>query len=234
MEPRCVASMSGAVQFTAGRGARQAGHEGLEALQADRVQALQFGQRVDVVVDPQVELRRSPRRPGCAAPPTACRACRRRRLRRPASRRSAARPAAGRRWPKGLGGGLQHLRAGQHVAGHAEIVVHLVAAPVDAVRHRCGPRRPAVPSRCSWRWPGRRRRGQAPPPPRSAPQPVGQRSSPAGAVQRVHQRLRRQHAPAPRRAVQAEGTDGEEAAGDGDAEAAVGGRGQEETRSWAS
>ncbi len=44
--------------------AGKAGDEGLEALEADGVEAAQLGHRLGVVVDAQVEARAGPRRPG--------------------------------------------------------------------------------------------------------------------------------------------------------------------------
>ena len=136
------ASISRAVGH-AGRvvAARQAGDEGLEALEALRVQAAQLGDRLGVVVDAQVELGivlvavDAQRRGLLAALVAAGRFAGAHRA------RAGARRAAGRRWRDRPRRSPRDLRAGEHVAGDAEVVADAMAAPVDAVARRCAPRR---------------------------------------------------------------------------------------------
>ena len=192
---RCAPrSRARSVMPTGSCAAGQAGDEGLEALQALVVQAPQLARAARRGRRRGCRAAGSPRRRGCAAPPPACRACRRRRPRRPPARRAAARPGAGRRVAAiGIGGGVEHLRAGEHVAGDAEVVADTVAAPVDAGGAGLGGAvRRAAGSTCSWRW--SRPASAAVSAATTSLGRVRLRASsamPCRAVQRIHQRLRR-------------------------------------------
>ena len=201
--------------------AGQAGHEGLAALQADLVKPLQFSDGFGVVVDPQVELQMvlvglDAQRGGLLAALVAAGGFARGHRRQQALGQRQARGSK-----IGVGRGCQHLRAGQHVAGDAETVEQLVAAPVDAGCAGVGRTRadagqhmelPVLASGIARRQRGHdlgrrvtcRQQGQAGP-----------------TVQRVHQGLRGQRAHAAL-AVWAERADGEESAGDCQAKAALG------------
>jgi hypothetical protein len=130
--------------------ARQAGDEGLEAVEAHLVEAAQLGDRLGMVVDAEVEL--APvlvaldhERGGLLAALVAAR-------RSPAARAASSRSASGRpgrhgrrrRWPR-------HLRPGKHVAGDAEVVVEEMAAPFDAASPVKATGLPRAGRMCSWR-----------------------------------------------------------------------------------
>ena len=201
--------------------AGQAGDERLEALEALLVQAAQLGQRLFVVVDAEVEARvvlvavdAQRRRLLAALVAAGALAGLHRRDQSLGERQAGA---------GGIGGDrrVEHVGAGEHVAGDAEVLVHAMAAPLDALLAGVGrgaspcadhvqlALRPALvgvgqPGDDFFR--------------RDA---VGEQVDAGRTVERIHQRLRRQRADrAPR--VDAERADGEEAARDGDAEAAVG------------
>ena len=179
------------------------------------MQAAQLAQRIFMVVDAQVQRQIVFVAMDAQARPTACRACRRRRLRRRPSRPAGARPdvspgccanasavASITRWP------------GQHVAGHAETVAHQMPAPIDAGRtgERRSPR-PRAGSTCSWRCARPSSPATSAAMASAAPCPCASRSSAGRAVQRIHQRLRRDRTDTTP-GVHTQGADGEEAAGD--------------------
>jgi hypothetical protein len=123
-------------------------------------------------------------------------------------------------------GRVEHVGADEHVAGDAEVVVGAMTAPIDATLAGVGGGASAYADRVQLALRAARVGvGQAGDDlvRRNA---VGEQVDACGTVERIHQRLRRQRADrAPR--VDAERADGEEAAGDGDAEAAVGGAGDD-------
>ena len=211
--------------------AGEAGDERLEALQALRVQAPQLGDRLGVIVDAQVEARivlggvDAQRRRLLAALVAAGRLAGGQRREEPLGERPAG---AG---DESLRGRVEHVGAGEHVAGDAEVVVHLVAAPVDALRAGVGGaaavRADQVQLALGAAFVGVGEPGDDV----LGGDAFGEQRDAGRSVERVHQRLRRQRADrAPR--VHAERADREEAAGDGDAEGAVGRRGRRSTRSW--
>ena len=112
---------------------RKAGDEGLKAFEADGIQPLQFGQRFGVVVNAQIEtginLTRMNAKCGglfaalVAARRRPCLHCRNKSF----SQRSPC------RLNERLSRGIEHLRAGQHVPGNAEIVEHAMTAPVNTL-----------------------------------------------------------------------------------------------------
>ena len=82
------------------RSARQELREMHPALAAHRFEPLKLGERIGVIVDAQVEVGPLLLAVDQRAPPTACRACRRPRLRPPSARRSAGAETAARRSPR--------------------------------------------------------------------------------------------------------------------------------------
>ncbi len=201
--------------------AGQAGDERLEALEALFVQAAQLDDRLGVIVDAQVEARivlvgMDAQRRGLLAALVAAGGL---------ARGHRREQALGERLAGGgderLGGRLQDGGAGEHVAGDAEVVVQLMAAPIDAVRSGVSRGEAARADEMQLALgaaivgvgeAGHDLFGR---------DAVGEQLESRRAIERIHKRLRRQRADrAPR--VHAECADGEEAARDRDAEAAVG------------
>ena len=136
--------------------------------------------------------RNIPRRRRSPAPPTACRACRRRPSRRPSARAISRRGNGSRgvlaEAPHGF---RDHLRAGQHVAGDREILAHPVAAPRRRTPRRCGRRTGRRrPARGAGGARGRHRRAVRMRTTSAAPTPSRISLRPCGAVERIDQRLR--------------------------------------------
>ena len=199
------------------RPARQA-TKGWKRSRLTPVEAAQLEQRLGVVVDAEVELGMvlvavdAQGRRLLAALVAAGRFARGHRRKQALGQRQR------RALPVGAGGRFEHLGAGEHVAGDAEVVEQPVAARVDAaragVRRRCAARRQHVQLAHGLAGVGAGQRrhdvgGAA---------TFAEQGDAGRPVERIEQRLRRERADAAAR-VHAERADGEEAAGDRHAEA---------------
>ena len=184
----------------------RAGRQAMKGWKRSRlfvVEPLQLDERLGVVVDAQVERRILLGRLDAAAPPPACRACRRRppRPRRcAASSRSATAGAACA--SIGLGASPRSPRARRACCRRRSSRRRarwphqsMQCAPV------CAAPRPCAPMRCSWRWsrPSSAAMRRRTDPRRGCPR--ASRSRPGRPVERVDERLRGERADAaPRRA----------------------------------
>ncbi len=136
------------------------------------------------------------------------------------SRSASGRPALA---TKASAVACEHLRPGQHVAGDAEIVACRCGRTSRRRPRRCAPRRArGGRARAAGAARARRRRRSAPPPPAAGARPCASSAS-AGAGRTAGSSAPAwRSAPTPRRLCTHKRADREEAAGDGDAEAAVG------------